>query len=1037
MLKTKSLRLYFFIIILLGVFVFTPKVFASTPVDTDITGDTTWNLAGSPYIVSVPINVAAGVTLTVEPGTIVKFKALASGSNFAALSIHGKIIAEGTAEDKIYFTSLWDDSIGGDTNGDGNATIPDPYTFYGDWRGINFISAEGQQSFKNVVISHALIGLSFNNSIAMIEGLETNSNMSDLEASNGSSVSVSGLISENAFGSVYNDASTLILSNSIIENSLSNVGGGVNLSNGSHTTIQNTKIFHYNKAGIYDNGGNTVNISNSEISNNYYYGIFVANNTSANPSQYIVNNVTIKNNTRYGAYNQATYALDLRNVYWGSSLGTHRSVGPNDLGNVVSSNVLFDPWLTTDPIIKPTPVLIIPGVLGTDIKKGIDKLWLDLVHNLTDIGDTFMDPLQFNTNLTPLDMSLTIGDVVKKATIAFFSFDYTNGLIQEFKNQGYTEGISSNATLFTFPYDWRYGVSGIVDTNTGKTTADLLKEKIDQIRTQTGSDKVDVIAHSTGGLLVKKYVMDHSTDNHIGKAVFVGVPNTGAPKAIKAFIQGDNFGNPLLADSEMKKIAKNLPVAYDLSPSQQYFNTKGSYVKIIEQPIFAHPIQDLNFDQANSFLIDDQQLNSQALTNAHNLHTASFDNYDMRTAGVDLYAVDGCKAGTIGKIVEVRQDPAFNDPASPYYNPDPTPSYQLEYTPGDGTVPLESSTNLPINEANKYYALKSEHGKMLSQASIRQEIVNIVSGGSLNVDSNIITQDIAKCKLNGKAISVFSPLDIDVVDQSGNHSGLSSDGVSIENNIPNADFEIMGEHKFVYLPNDEGQTYTINIKGTGAGTFTLKEDEISNNYIKQTQIFSDIPVTASLTGQVNLDINSPTTTLSLDTNGDGTIDQTIQPTSIIKDVTSPEFSVQFNLAAKDLQFTGIDNISTPGSIKVIDNDNLVTLIDEAGNTSQMTLKDRNRRSAMVAEIQSLVYNNQTANLGSNTLKFSWSYDKAGQLSSLKQIVKSRSNFSISATYNGSSTQITGQDQTGKISKTLTGLVLLKVFTKMGDLSWSY
>src|SRR3989344_471996 len=196
-----------------------------------------------------------------------------------------------------------------------------------------------------------------------------------------------------------------------------------------------------------------------------------------------------------------------------------------------------------------TQVLIVPGILGTEVEKGDDLLWLDLNRMFLDIGDNFMDPLQFNLNLTPLDTALTLGDMVGKPSIFF---DYSDELIREFEEQDYTEGTGSDATLFTFPYDWRYGVSGVF--NDGKTNVDGLKQKIADIRAQTGSDKVDIVAHSTGGLLVKKYVMEYPDDNHIGKAVFVAVPNLGAPKAIKTLLQRDSFGIPSLADEELKKI---------------------------------------------------------------------------------------------------------------------------------------------------------------------------------------------------------------------------------------------------------------------------------------------------------------------------------------------------------------------------------------------------------------------------------------------------------------------------------------------------
>ena len=140
----------------------------------------------------------------------------------------------------------------------------------------------------------------------------------------------------------------------------------------------------------------------------------------------------------------------------------HEFTNIGGLGNKVSDNVLFDPWVTIDPEIPPlpvrNPVIIIPGVMGTEISSNLEKLWVDLTHNLADIGDEFMDPLQFNDDLTPSVEGLMVGDVLRKVFISLnfkdvTIFDYTEGLIKEFQNQGYTEGTD----LFLFLHDWRYG----------------------------------------------------------------------------------------------------------------------------------------------------------------------------------------------------------------------------------------------------------------------------------------------------------------------------------------------------------------------------------------------------------------------------------------------------------------------------------------------------------------------------------------------------------------------------------------------------
>jgi pimeloyl-ACP methyl ester carboxylesterase len=488
-----------------------------------------------------------------------------------------------------------------------------------------------------------------------------------------------------------------------------------------------------------------------------------------------------------------------------------------------------------------------------------------------------MDPLGLNQDLTPFDAQVYANKVIDNPDGLF---NYTEDLIHQFNVEGYIQGSGTDSTLFTFPYDWRYGASGLINSTT--TNTDLLKQKIQDIMAQTGSDKVDVIAHSTGGLLVKKYVLENPTSHHINKAVLVGVPNLGSPKAYKALINGDNFGVTGLEDAEMKKIAQNMPIVYDLAPSQEYYNQAGSFFQI-HNPFGALGQIDTDLDYAGTIqeLNNKKLINSQAQINSQNLHTAEFDNYDMRNNGVDLYNIVGCKSATFGKFTEVVQK--FS-----------APSYDFpKTTTGDGTVPLLSAQTVPADPNKVFFVPKADHGKMPSQDGIRQQIVNLISGSSLSTNGKILEHDAVQnnpglCQIKGEQIKIKSPVSINITDQNGNISGLAEDG-SIQNEIPGADFEIWGEHKYVFLPTDEGQTYTINLKGTGAGTFTLDDESIVGDQTIQTQVFSNLPVTTDLTGQVNL---GTTTTLTLDNNGDGTNDATVSPSSILnaaqsQDLTAP------------------------------------------------------------------------------------------------------------------------------------------------------
>lgn len=93
--------------------------------------DSTWDITDTSYFIDSDVYVAAGKTLTIEPGTIVKFNVTFNG---VRLVIDGALRVEGADSDPVYLTSLYDDTVGGDTNNDGGATTPN----MGNWNGIAF-----------------------------------------------------------------------------------------------------------------------------------------------------------------------------------------------------------------------------------------------------------------------------------------------------------------------------------------------------------------------------------------------------------------------------------------------------------------------------------------------------------------------------------------------------------------------------------------------------------------------------------------------------------------------------------------------------------------------------------------------------------------------------------------------------------------------------------------------------------------------------------------------------------------------------------
>lgn len=98
------------------------------------------------YLMLGDIIVPAALTLTVEPGVVIK-----SISNYR-FEIQGTLVANGTVADKIVFTSVKDDTYGDpvDTNRDGNITTP----VYSDFGGFLF-TPTSTISIDNCVIRYA------------------------------------------------------------------------------------------------------------------------------------------------------------------------------------------------------------------------------------------------------------------------------------------------------------------------------------------------------------------------------------------------------------------------------------------------------------------------------------------------------------------------------------------------------------------------------------------------------------------------------------------------------------------------------------------------------------------------------------------------------------------------------------------------------------------------------------------------------------------------------------------------------------------
>jgi len=322
--------------------VFNISASAATVVSGIISSSTNWTQAGSPYRVVSSVTVSPGVTLTIEPGVVVKFL------ENTELSVKGTLNAQGTPDNQIYFTDYRDDSVGGDTNGDGTATNPDA----GWWRGI-VISNNGTAAIDYCVVQYG--GASgYGNLYKTGAGslTLTNSNLSNSSSNgltlgattNAQMVSNNTITSNGQYGVFLNFCNTTVtLSSNVISQSGIN---GIHISNSS-PLVQGNTISSNTSCGIYLTGASTSpNIYNNKIYSNDT-GVFCEN--SANPviGGSIAGGNDIFSNTNYGVQNTSSMlTVNAQCNWWGSSSGPyHSATNDSGTGDNISDNIDYADYL--------------------------------------------------------------------------------------------------------------------------------------------------------------------------------------------------------------------------------------------------------------------------------------------------------------------------------------------------------------------------------------------------------------------------------------------------------------------------------------------------------------------------------------------------------------------------------------------------------------------------------------------------------------------------------------------------------------------
>jgi pimeloyl-ACP methyl ester carboxylesterase len=114
-------------------------------------------------------------------------------------------------------------------------------------------------------------------------------------------------------------------------------------------------------------------------------------------------------------------------------------------------------------------------------------------------------------------------------------------------------------------YDWRLSA---------ETNAVQVLQIINEVLSITGADRVDILAHSQGGLVAEAVTKMPQSVGKIYRIVTLGTPYLGAPKALSTLL----YGTPCL-DSQcalnmgvVQSLAENYPGLAELLPSEAYYS---------------------------------------------------------------------------------------------------------------------------------------------------------------------------------------------------------------------------------------------------------------------------------------------------------------------------------------------------------------------------------------------------------------------------------------------------------------------------------
>lgn len=230
------------------------------------------------------------------------------------------------------------------------------------------------------------------------------------------------------------------------------------------------------------------------------------------------------------------------------------------------------------------PVVVIPGLMGSELRRGNLLLWPNYPYLLS-------HPFSLMQESGPVDVIGMISEVVVVPYL--IKLDAYNRLTRFLES---SMGYKLSVDLLEFPYDWRQD---------NRASAAQLSSTVRAWREKMGHGPVTIIAHSMGGLITRYFLDQLDGKEQVERFIVMGTPHRGTPKTITSMLPAAG-GSPLgIAREKMRLLALSMASAYQILPQYDcVIDTQGQPVNVFEERAWLaseyHPFLDAAYQFVTS-----------------------------------------------------------------------------------------------------------------------------------------------------------------------------------------------------------------------------------------------------------------------------------------------------------------------------------------------------------------------------------------------------------------------------------------------------